>query len=166
MSSLRLICLLGALLALTTFVPGAGVTHAAQHAAPVTYRLPTNPRSPAFRFGLQGGFSNVGPFTVIIYVGGRVSLSKVQQNSPIHLVNPRATIYPIALTGLLKLAKAEGFFSMPKKIVPKHLVSDMGTAFISIYTTAGVKTVSVVGNDSTPFYELYALLNYVAGATS
>jgi len=165
MSALR-VNLLAAILLLAALSPGIAVTHAARYASSTAQQLPTNPRSPAFRFGLTGGFSTVGPFTVTIYVNGRVTLSKRQRNSPLHLSNPRASNFPVALTGLLKLARAEGFFSMPAKIAPAHPVSDMGTAFISVYTTTGVKTVSVLGNDSTPFYELYSLLNYVAGATS
>jgi hypothetical protein len=75
-------------------------------------------------------------------------------------------VYPIALTGLLKLAEAEGFFGMPARIVAEHPLSDVSAAFIAAYTTGGVKTVTVLGVSPAPFYELYAVLNYVAGATT
>lgn len=155
-----------AALVLAMLSPGMAVTHAARHTAQAAQRLPTNPKSPAFRFGLRGGFSRLGSFTITIYADGHVRLTKEQRTSPIHLSHPKATIYPVALTGLLTLAKAEHFFAMPARIVPKHPVSDMGTSFVTVYTTTGRKTVSVVGNSSRPFYELYSLLNYAAGATS
>lgn len=166
MRTVPIATLAAGILALTVFSPGIVAAHAASHAPVAARQLPANPRSPAFRFGLRGGFSTVGPFTVTIYVDGKVTLTKTQRISPLHLVNPKATIYPVALTGLLKLATAEGFFTMPSKIVPKDLTSDLGTAFVTIYTRTGTKSVAVTGNSSQPFYELYSLLNYVAGATS
>ena len=166
MRTLRIVSLAAGILAVIVFSPGMVAAHAANHAPTAARQLPTNPRSPAFRFGLQGSFTTVGTFTVTIYVDGRVMLTKTPRTSSMHLVNPKATIFPVALTGLLKLATAEGFFAMPSKIVPKQVVSDLGTAFITIYTRTGTKSVAVTGNSSQPFYELYSLLNYVAGATS
>ncbi len=165
MSALRPVVLVGIALIFGMLLPGA-VAQAAQPAPPVVRQLPANPRSPAFRFGLEGGFSTLGSFTVTIYTDGRVSLKKEQRSSPIHLIKSREKVYPIALTGLLRLANAEHFFSMPARIIPKHPTSDLATAFVSVYTRTGVKTVKVVGNNPKRFYELYSLLNYVAGAAS
>jgi hypothetical protein len=155
-------------LVLAALFPALGVRTATAAAppAPRAHHLKTDPRSPAFVFGIKGGGESVtGTFTVTIYVGGRVKLKKSTEGK-VRLVNPGATVDSAGLHGLLKLAEAEGFFAMPPSTTAQGTLADVPAAFISIYTREGTKTVTVRGANVAAFYELYAILNYVAGATS
>jgi hypothetical protein len=55
---------------------------------------------------------------------------------------------------------------MPQTIAAQSTPTDVPAAFISIYTRESTKTVTVRGVIVSAFYELYAVLNYVAGATT
>lgn len=130
------------------------------------HQLPANPNTPAFVFGVKGGFSDAGPFTVTVYGSGRVKLVSARSPGPYHLLNPNIRISPDALAGLLRLAKAEQFFSMPVLTVAHDVKSEAATVFITVITADRSKTVSVRGARPAPFYQLYSVLAYVAALSA
>jgi hypothetical protein len=115
--------------------------------------------SAAFTFGRSGG--NIAPFTVAIARNGSVSAQ-----GAVRLDNPRRIVSADARAGMLDLARAEGFFSLPKTISCPRTLPDVASFFVSIKRPAGTTTVSVHGSCKPRFNRLYALINAVAGVTT
>ena len=67
-----------------------------------------------------------------------------------------------ALNGLLALAKAEGFFTMPARMIG-HGLPDVGGRFITMHTASGVKSVHVRFVRNAAFDQLYAVLMAAEG---
>ena len=106
-------------------------------------------------FGIEGG--NIRPFQVTIDGDGTIVMS----NQGVHsrrLVDPKDT-----LNGFLKLADAEGFFSLPAQTGCQGTLPDVGSRFISIQANGDSKRVSVHGSCLTAFDQLYAVLQAAIG---
>ena len=106
-------------------------------------------------FGREGG--NVRPLTVTIDANGAVVTSYPVVGAPRHV-----RLSADALAGLLTLARAEGFFALPTRIVGRGL-PDIGGRFITIHTASRTKTVHVRYVRNAAFDQLYAVLTAVAG---
>jgi hypothetical protein len=128
--------LLGALVA-ALLVPAAALA-APRHASSNrigSHHLRTAAGAPAFAFGGQPVIP-MHPFTITIYTDGIV---KSDTGSPMKLKGRLNA----DLRGVLKLAEAEGFFSMPQKITGTGLNVDNGPRFVTVYTANGAKTVTM-----------------------
>lgn len=109
---------------------------------------------PLFAFGREGG--NIRPLTITITTTGLV---KGAMNGA------RMQLSPAALNGLMTLARAEGFFSLPATIVG-HGLPDIAGRYITITTASGAKSVHVRFAHNAAFDQLYAVLSAVAGEAS
>jgi len=110
----------------------------------------------SFIFGRTGG--NIAPFSVTIARNGHLSA-----RGPVQLAKPDAVVSPAALAGLLKLAKAEKFFSLPKTVRCKQTPPDFAASFVTVSQASGTKTVTVHGDCQPGFSQLYAVVSAVAG---
>jgi len=106
--------------------------------------------SGSFDFGRAGG--NIVPSRVAISPTGRV------------VVNGRLsrTIDVDAVRGLLTLANAERFFSLPKRISCAGVLPDVASLYVTVRMPSRTKTVTVHGSCNRRFAELYQVLNAVA----
>jgi len=111
--------------------------------------------APSFAFGRTGG--NIVPSKVVISSTGRVtSDSSVPVNkTPVSLA---------ARNGLVKLAKAEGFFTMTAFTACSGTLPDIAAQFVTVTVAGKTRTVTVHGGCVASFNELYAVLGAVAGA--
>ena len=128
------------------------------------HHLPTSPSSPVFSLGIRGGFSAGGSFTLTIYADGHLRLTK-PPGGRFRLQNRKLQLYLDALRGLLKLAEAEGFFSLPSQITGANPNPDASKIFITVTTAEGAKSVTVLAAVVPAFDELYDVLTYTAGVT-
>jgi len=106
--------------------------------------------SGSFAFGTTGG--NVVPRHVTISATGRVVERGLRTK----------TIDVAAVHGLLTLATAERFFSLPKRIECAGTLPDVAALYVTVRTPARTRTVTVHGSCNRRFAELYAVLNAVA----
>jgi len=107
--------------------------------------------SAVISFGRTGG--NIIPYTVSVSQAGAVTTS-----GPV--TAPKAIPVP-AVNGLLVLARAERFSTLPARIQCAGVHPDVAGTFVSI---AG-RTVISHGACNRQFNELYAVLRAVAGAS-
>jgi hypothetical protein len=140
-----IVVVLAAALPLAAYAPHGSVRGHPQRRAPQA----------AFVFGREGG--NIRPYTVTILTDGTVTASGPARTATRHLSDPAD-----AIAGLMKLARAEGFWALPAKIVG-HGLPDVSGRFISIHTAGGTKTVHVRFIQAAAFDQLYAVLLAVAG---
>jgi hypothetical protein len=105
--------------------------------------------------GTEGG--NIRPLTVSIGGDGTVTVT-----GPVTRPTPASHLSKDALNGLLALAKAEGFFTMPARTIG-HGLPDVGGRFITIHTASGIKSVHVRFVRKAAFDQLYAVLMATAG---
>lgn len=108
--------------------------------------------APVFTFGHER--DNLHPLMVTIYDTGAVAATSGLRA---RTWTPRGRLSKDALDGLLKLAQAEGFFTMPRSIVGKGPANSSGR-FISIRTGATTQKVSVRLARNVGFDQLYAVL--------
>lgn len=127
---------------------GAAVDAYARHAAA--------PRI-LFAFGREGG--NIRPLAVTIDDTGLVTTT----TGGAMTAHPRLTTD--ALDGLRTLARAEGFFTLPARIVG-HGLPDAGGRFITIHAGTMAKTVHVRFARNAAFDQLYAVLVAVTSMAS
>jgi hypothetical protein len=114
-------------------------------------------KAPAsFTFGRTGG--NIAPFSVTIARDGHMTT-----RGPVQLGKPDAVVSTAALTGLLKLAQAEKFFTMPGAVRCKRTSPDFAALFVTVARATGTKTVTVHGDCRPAFSQLYAVVSAVAG---
>jgi hypothetical protein len=106
--------------------------------------------SGSFAFGTTGG--NVVPRHVTISATGRV----------VERGRPTRTIDVDAVRGLLTLASAEHFFSLPKHIECAGTLPDIAALYVKVRTPARTRTVTVHGGCNRRFAQLFAVLNAVA----
>ena len=125
--------------------------------------LPTGASTVVIAFGLAGGNPADGTYMVSIYGDGHIWLKKSAAAYRRDLTNPKLRLDPYAMRGLLRLAKAERFFSMPALTKGKGVVTEASTALITIRTTAGKKTVGVLGVLVERFDELFSVLVTITG---
>lgn len=125
----------------------------ASHAGAVHAGSPhTGATTPLFVFGREGG--NIRPFKVTIGADGTVAGT---------LTNAHIQLSPDTLNGLMKLARAEGFFTLPNRIVG-HGLPDIAGRYISVTTANGVtKSVHVRFAHNAAFDQLYGVLSAVVG---
>ena len=121
--------------------------------------LEAKPASAGFTFGRSGG--NIAPFSVVIARNGRVT-----SHGAVTLANPHRSVSSDALGGMLKLAEAEGFFSLPKTVLCSRTLPDVASFFVTVSRATGTKTVTVHGGCKARFNQVYAVLSAVAGITS
>ena len=103
-------------------------------------------------FGQTGG--NIRPFTVTVTSDGRLHFSGPGWRG-------RGTkIVPLPVRqGLLRLAQAEGFFSMPTLTRCSGTLPDVASRFIKVSTGSEVRTVVVHGSCNRSFDETYAVFS-------
>jgi hypothetical protein len=111
---------------------------------------------PTFAFGRTGG--NIVPFTVRIVKDGRVTTSGAVR------VTATAASTPLR-NGLAKLARAEGFFSMPATIACGGVNPDIASRFVTVTSGGKTRTVMEHGTCKPAFEELYAVLSAAVGAS-
>jgi hypothetical protein len=125
------------------------------------HHLPSAGSSPVtvFSFGIKGG--TLRPWSVSVGLDGSIAGVGVQPFTD-KLADPQS-----ALSGLLTLADAEGFFSMGKVVGCTTSVAnpDVSARSIKIKTSTGTKSVSAYGTCNAKFNQLYAVLEGVAGVS-
>lgn len=146
----------GVALAVLLVIRLPATAEASRHPAVGAHHLRPAAAQPAFIFGRRGG--NIRPLSVTIDDGGQVSGagSASGQNAPRNLT-------PDVAKGLLKLAEAEEFFSMPASTACPGVLPDVGTLYVTINTTSGAKTVSVHGGCNASFSQLWGVLAAATG---
>jgi len=155
-----------ALAALAAFLSLTVPANAAPRSVMVgSHHLPDSPSAAAFVMSVRGGFSGNGPFVLTIYANGQLKLMH-PASGRVRLRDRHLVLTANALKGLLKLAEAEGFFSMRSRIVSKKPLPDASRMSITITTQEGTKTVSVLGVNVPGFYELFSVIDYAAGITT
>jgi hypothetical protein len=112
----------------------------------------------SFSFGRTGG--NIAPFTVTIARDGHLTA-----RGPVQLAKPDAVVPAPALAGLLKLANAERFFTLPNTVRCKQTPPDFAASFLTITQASGTKKVTVHGDCRPAFTQLYSVVSAVAGVT-
>ena len=115
--------------------------------------------SPAFTFGRTGG--NIRPFAVTIASGGRVS-----GTGAVQLVSPAPKLSAAVVSGLRKLARAEGFYAAPVSARCPNVLPDVAALYVTIRSAGTTRTVSVKGGCNSSFGELFETLLAVSGATA
>jgi hypothetical protein len=123
------------------------------------HRIDTTPGKPAFVFSLHGPINGRLLYGVTIYGSGLVSARGTVDVPPKGLHLSRDT-----LDGLLRLAEAESFFTMPPTISDGDPLPDAGSSAIIIHTTSETKTVIEENpTRNARFDQLFAVLNAVTG---
>ena len=149
------------LLGAIPFTAYAGSSRAAAKCPPavVVHKLPkdtsNNSKVAVISFGIQGG--NIRPFMVTLALDGTITATGATVPSQ-KLTDPQNT-----LKGLLAMADAEGFFSMPTNTRCAGVNPDVGAPFITLYSSTKVKHVQVDGSCVSKFSQLYSVLRQVAG---
>jgi hypothetical protein len=123
------------------------------------HRLSSNPNSAVFIFGRTGGF--IPPYRVTIRAGGTVTLQTPAATSA-HLPGGTAPISTQALLGLLRMAEANGFFSLPRRIQGRRMIHAPSYS-ITVATASARRTVTEVGQSNDRFFRLYDALRKAAG---
>lgn len=113
-------------------------------------------QSPSFAFGRVGG--NIMPFTVRIGRDGRLATTGAVQ-----LAKPDAVLSVPLRNGLAKLARAEGFFTMPTLMRCNGVNPDVAGRFVTVSAAGKTRTVTVRGACKPAFEELYAVIAAAAG---
>jgi hypothetical protein len=103
------------------------------------HELNSQLNSPAFEFGFGG--SNAVNSKVTIDTSGNVETTGI-----FHTSNSHHQLSKRTLECLLRLAEADGIFSLPNYIGAYSTVLETPTVFITIHTLTGTKTVSKPGN--------------------
>jgi hypothetical protein len=107
---------------------------------------------PVFVIGQEGGRTQ--PMVVTIYDTGAVA---VTSGKPAHTWRPRGHLSQDARDGLMKLAQAEGFFTLPSTITAAGPAKST-TRYISILSGTIVTRVTVRLARNRAFDQLYAVL--------
>jgi hypothetical protein len=110
---------------------------------------------PSFALGRTGG--SIRPFTVKVAGNGLLAATGPVQPS---------AAGPLSLplrNGLARLARAEGFFSLPKTIACPGVNPDVAGRFVTFTAAGKTRTVTERGSCTQAFDELYAVLAAVVG---
>ena len=110
---------------------------------------------PTFAFGRTGG--NIVPAKITIGKDGRVTTT-----GSMHVTLTQAS--PALRNGLGKLARAEGFFSMPAFVACPAVNPDVAARFVTVTAAGKTRTVTSHGSCKPAFEELYAVLSASVGA--
>lgn len=110
-------------------------------------------QQPMFVLGRKGG--TIAPFEASISRDGVVSVTGgVRRLGPVTLPKP-------ALAGLLKLAQAEGFYSLPRKLTCPG-PAGFATEYLHIHTANRDRTVESYGGCKPAFEQLYEVVKAAA----
>lgn len=142
---------------LLSAIPGS--TLAAQRAGTqVGLRAAVSPQI-IFTFGKRG--DNLRPLALTIDDTGRIAGFYTPEGRPGAPLHPQVRLSQDVVAGLLKLAQAEGFFTMPRLIGRATIGSS--ARFITVHTTANERTVMAWTAQNAAFNQLYAVLLAVSG---
>jgi len=108
-----------------------------------------------FAFGRTGG--NIIPFKVTIGRDGRVTTSGSGHATLTQASTPLRN-------GLAKLARAEGFWTLPAFISCPGVNPDVAAHFVTVSADGKARTVTSHGSCKPAFEELYAVLSASVGA--
>jgi hypothetical protein len=111
--------------------------------------------APTFAFGRKGG--NIVPAKVSIGKDGRVTTTGAVKTTLTQASLPLRN-------GLARLARAEGFFTMPASIACPGVNPDIASNFVTVTAGGKSRTVTVHGSCRPAFEELYAVLTASVGA--
>jgi hypothetical protein len=111
--------------------------------------------APTFVFGRTGG--NIVPAKVSIGKDGRVTTTGAVKTTVTQASLPLRN-------GLAKLARAEGFFTMPAFTACPGAHPDIASNFVTVSAGGKSRTVTVHGTCRAAFEELYAVLTASVGA--
>jgi hypothetical protein len=111
--------------------------------------------APAFTFGRTGG--NIIPAKVSIGRDGRVTTTGAVKTTLTEASLPLRN-------GLARLARAEGFFTMPAFTGCQGVNPDVAARFVTVTAGGRSRTVTVHGTCRPAFEELYAVLTASVGA--
>ena len=111
--------------------------------------------APTFAFGRTGG--NIVPAKVSIGRDGQVTTAGAVKTSLTQASLPLRN-------GLARLARAEGFFTMPALTACPGVNPDIASRFVTVTAGGKSRTVTVHGACRAAFEELYAVLSASVGA--
>lgn len=140
-------------------IPLSALASPRSQAQSATLAAPPTAATATFVFGKEG--DNLNPLAVTIYGDGTVRATGGLRP---RTWMPRGRLSPDALDGLMTLARAEGFFNLPRSISGPGPGNSRGR-FISIRTTTGTTRVAVRLVRRAGFDQLYAVLMAAAGVT-
>jgi hypothetical protein len=112
------------------------------------HTLATSASGPVIRFGQFGG--NIRPWDAAIDADGTVTATGITVGET-KLADPKD-----ALNGLLKLADAEGFWSLTAVTACTGTLPDIASRYIQITSSTGTKKISVHGACVSGFNQLFA----------
>lgn len=138
----RLIALLPTMMLVFPAPADAGSVAARASAARVPIRI---------AFGQELG--NIRPFRVTIAGNGAV-----QSSGPIHLSGTSHAISQDAVAGLVVLAAADGFRTLPSFTACPGVLPDIATRYVNIRTPAWKHSASVRGNCFQGMNQVFAVL--------
>jgi hypothetical protein len=104
--------------------------------------------SPSFVFGRAGG--NVVPLRAVIYPGGRVVVNG----------QPGRPLTPAKVTALRRLAAAQRFSKLPRRIECQGVLPDIATLYVKV---GRAPTVTEHGSCNRRFDRVYAALAKAVG---
>jgi hypothetical protein len=123
-----------------------------------THALPkvSSRTTPVFTIGVKGG--SLRPWTIKINLDGTITATGTSANSQL-------SDSKNALGALMKLADANGFFSLKKSVgcLSGAGNPDVSTRFISIHTSTGTKHVNGFGTCDAQFDGVWDILSASAG---
>lgn len=114
------------------------------------HTLAVSGSSPVVQFGQYGG--NIRPWDASIDAQGNVTSKGITASET------RLADLTNALNGLLKLADAEGFWSMPTMTSCPGTNPDVASRYIQITSSSGTRKVAVHGGCLDAFNQLFAVL--------
>jgi hypothetical protein len=133
----------------------ASIAPLVSQAHTVTHNRLQSPAS-LFVVGREGG--NIRPFTVTILEDGTVNTT-----GAIQLSRQGEKLGPDTLKGLVKLARAEHFFTLPDTISGTNVLPDVASLYVTVRTGNAAKTVREHGSHNSAFSQLYAVVMAAAG---
>jgi hypothetical protein len=110
---------------------------------------------PLVQFGRTGG--NIEPFTVAINTDGTLS-----QSGDVRLAKPDTRLSQARIAGLLRYARTQRFWSLPRHTFCRGSLPDFASSFITIHTASKTRTVSVRGGCKPRFTRIYRTLSTAA----
>src|SRR5947209_7948992 len=128
-------------------------------AASAKARAIVSTKAAEFAFGQVGGLAPGGLFKVYVYSDGSVALKR-QGSGNVRLTNPGLKVSRQARRGLLTLAKAEGFASLPSRMSPPSDILDRPSYVITIRSATLNTSVKLIRASNQAFAELYSVLMY------
>jgi len=133
----------------------AVLTLSALLAVPVAGAARTR-EAPWFAFGRSGG--NIAPFRVEIHADGTL-----HHSGAVRLARPADPVSKQRLDALLRLARTQSFWSLPRVIRCAGSLPDYAYLFVTVGTATSTRTVKVRGGCRARFARVFAGLEAAAG---